>query len=248
MDLRDFEAEVRFFNPYEGFWDVNLFFRIGGNKTSHLEINSSRQWTLFLSDSAGSNKVAEGRVTNWDLSGSGSNHIKLVANGNRGDFYANGQLVTTLDLSGNLESGDVSIATGITGGNSRPGAVTRYEGFAVRPLQPSGTNPPPTGPDCSGIPAAINMEISPSNCAPAGASFKFVGRGFSPGEIIGVYATAPDGEVIGADFQVEADGNGATSTVTLNTDAGLAPGIYALTMEGVDSHRKAIGYVKLTSP
>jgi hypothetical protein len=54
--------------------------------------------------------------------------------------------------------------------------------------------------------------------------------------------------VIGAPFQVDADQNGATSTVNLNTNSNSPPGIYALTMEGVTSHNKAIGYVKVLGP
>lgn len=48
-----------------------------------------------------------------------------------------------------------------------------------------------------------------------------------------------------------ADQNGAIRNpigVTLSTQTGTPPGIYALTMEGVTSRKKAIGYIKLLAP
>jgi hypothetical protein len=119
--------------------------------------------------------------------------------------------------------------------------------------------PPPPGPSpttvaggpCSDIPANINMTVSPTNCAKAGSSFVFEATGFNPGETIGAYATGPDGQVYGGNFQLTADQNGNIRNpngVTLSTQTGTPPGIYALTMEGVTSRKKAIGYIKLLAP
>jgi hypothetical protein len=95
------------------------------------------------------------------------------------------------------------------------------------------------------------MNITPSNCAKAGSTFNFEGFGFNANEKVGVYATGPDGNVIGAPFQVTADANGVTSGtngVRLETSANSPQGVWALTMEGVSSHKKAIGYIKLIAP
>ncbi|HEY0069811.1 MAG TPA: hypothetical protein VGE04_07575, partial [Chloroflexia bacterium] len=103
----------------------------------------------------------------------------------------------------------------------------------------------------SGIPASINMTVSPTNCAKAGSTFVFEATGFNPGEQVGAYATGPDGQVYGGNFQLTADQNGAIRSpngVTLTTQPGTPPGIYALTMEGVTSHKKAIGYIRLLAP
>jgi hypothetical protein len=104
---------------------------------------------------------------------------------------------------------------------------------------------------CDGVPASQNMNIAPSNCAKAGTTFSFEGYGFNANEKVGVYATGPDGSVIGAPFQVTADANGVTSGtngVRLETATNSPQGVWALTMEGVNSHKKAIGYIKLIAP
>ena len=85
-------------------------------------------------------------------------------------------------------------------------------------------------------------------CAPAGTRFLFVGRGFQPGEKVGVYVTAPDQSVFGAPFQIDADSNGMAGTVSFTTQRNFPLGVWALTMEGVTSHRTAIGYFKLIAP
>ncbi len=110
--------------------------------------------------------------------------------------------------------------------------------------------PTPGGGDrsCEGIPASQNMQILPSNCAPAGTRFLFVGRGFQPGEKVGVYVTAPDQSVFGAPFQIDADSNGMAGTVSFTTQRSFPLGVWAMTMEGVTSHRTAIGYFKLIAP
>jgi hypothetical protein len=95
------------------------------------------------------------------------------------------------------------------------------------------------------------VTVTPSNCARAGSTFVFEATGFNPGESVGVYATGPDGQVIGANFQVTADSTGAIrdpNAISLSTQTNSPQGIYALTMEGVTSHRRAIGYIKLLAP
>jgi hypothetical protein len=134
-----------------------------------------------------------------------------------------------------------------------------YQACGTTPPPSNPTVPPPPGASpttaaggqCSGIPANINMTVSPTNCAKAGSSFVFEATGFNPGETIGAYATGPDGQVYGGNFQLTADQNGNIRNpngVTLTTQTGTPPGIYALTMEGVTSHKKAIGYIKLLAP
>ena len=118
------------------------------------------------------------------------------------------------------------------------------------PGQPTPTTPSGGG-QCSNIPPAQNMNITPTNCARAGSVFNFEGFGFNPGERVGVYATGPDQQVIGAPFQVVADANGRTTGVNgvrLETAANSPQGVWALTMEGVTSRKKAIGYIRVLSP
>lgn len=89
------------------------------------------------------------------------------------------------------------------------------------------------------------MVVRPNNCSRGGTLFSFAGTGFKGGELVGVYLTAPDQSVIGAPFQVNSDGNGNAEGVSFQTSAGFPLGIYALTMEGTQSHSVAVGYFKL---
>ena len=107
------------------------------------------------------------------------------------------------------------------------------------------------GGQCSGIPANQNMTVSPSDCAKAGATFVFEASGFTPGENVQASVKAPDGTVYPAGSQLTADQTGAIrspNALTLSTVPGTAPGIYMTTMEGVTSHFKATGYIKILAP
>jgi hypothetical protein len=111
--------------------------------------------------------------------------------------------------------------------------------------QPPASTPVPDDP-CAGIPASTNATPSPA-CGTPGTNFSFTGRGFQPGENVGVYATRPDGSVNGAPFQVEADSAGNVGGVTLRTTSTSPTGIWAMTFEGTSSHARAIAYFKLVS-
>ncbi|HKP53568.1 MAG TPA: discoidin domain-containing protein [Chloroflexia bacterium] len=105
--------------------------------------------------------------------------------------------------------------------------------------------------ECAGIPANQNMTVTPANCAKAGSTFHFDGFNFNPGEAIKAYATGPSGQVVNAEGNIVADQNGAVSGqngVTLNTSTNSPTGIWSLTMEGMTSHKKAIGYIKILPP
>ncbi len=108
-----------------------------------------------------------------------------------------------------------------------------------------GATPNPGDTSCSNVPTSQNMQILPSNCARVGTQFIFNGRGFQPGESIGVYVTAPDQSVFGAPFQTTANSSGGTNLVTFSTQPSFPLGVWAITMEGTTSHSKAIGYFKL---
>lgn len=111
------------------------------------------------------------------------------------------------------------------------------------------TAAPPTAPiappAASPLPPSQNAVASPTS-GPRGTRFSFVGSGFTPGENIGVYITAPDLSVVGAPFQVVADGQGQSEAVTLTTTSNFPVGTYAITFEGTQSKNKAIAYFAVT--
>jgi hypothetical protein len=136
---------------------------------------------------------------------------------------------------------DPSFPTGIYA-ITYEGVRSKHKAILYFKIIPRNTQPP-SG-DLPPIPASQNATATPDN-GPAGTTFRFVGRGFQPGENVGVYITAPDQSVFGAPFQVEADGNGVSEEVFLETAPGFPTGIYAVTFEGVRSKNKAIAYFRI---
>jgi hypothetical protein len=55
----------------------------------------------------------------------------LVAHGRLGVLYLNGREVAALDLSDNVVTGDVSLATGLYVDREQAGAATAYTDFTV---------------------------------------------------------------------------------------------------------------------
>ncbi|MDQ6695211.1 MAG: hypothetical protein M3014_12455 [Chloroflexota bacterium] len=126
-----------------------------------------------------------------------------------------------------------------------PGTPVAKPTATQAPAPPTNTPSNPAA-DCSGIPNSQNATVTP-NCGPGGTIFRFSGRGFQPGENVGIYVTVPDQSVAGAPFQAAADGSGSVGGIGLNTDPSFPTGIWAITFEGTSSHNKAIGYFKITS-
>jgi hypothetical protein len=89
------------------------------------------------------------------------------------------------------------------------------------------------------------MQVTP-NCGPGGTFFRFLGSGFDVNEMVGVYVTDPTQAVYGAPFQAQPDAQGRVG-VTFQTLRGFPAGVWAMTMEGVTSKRRAIGYFKITA-
>jgi hypothetical protein len=161
------------------------------------------------------------------------------------------------------DNGTLSIGLTVRSGAPLGVWATTMEGLtthnkAIGYFKVIGNSPPPPGTpnpgasSCNDVPPSQNVSIAPSNCASAGTSFSFTGRGFQPNEDVTVYITFPDQSVCGppdcapaAPFK--ADGNGSLR-VGLGTRPNSPLGIWAITMEGLSAHSKAIGYFKLTPP
>lgn len=94
------------------------------------------------------------------------------------------------------------------------------------------------------VPAAQNAVVEPTTGS-QGTIFSAYGTGFSPGEAVGVYITAPDQSVLGAPFQVGTDGQGVSEWVYYHSGFDDPPGVYAITFEGVSSKHKAIAYFRI---
>ncbi|HKP52608.1 MAG TPA: hypothetical protein VJ183_08140 [Chloroflexia bacterium] len=145
----------------------------------------------------------------------------------------------------------------------KPAPVSTAVPVATRPAGPTATAPAEASPtlspeqDCSGIPAGQNTTVrvvlpgSPGpvagNCGPGGTVFIFDATGFQPHETVALYFSAPDQAVYGVEQRFPADAAGALS-IQFTSFPGFPAGIWALSMEGIDTHHKGIGYFKITAP
>lgn len=114
------------------------------------------------------------------------------------------------------------------------------------PPQSTPTTPPASG--CAALPPA-NPDVASdpaTRCGPRGTIFYFAARGFQPNESVGVYLTAPDGSVIGANFQLDTDGDGYTlQEVVVPTSSSFPAVRVAITFEGVESHVRQVEYFQV---
>ncbi len=98
---------------------------------------------------------------------------------------------------------------------------------------------PPTNPD--------EMFIS-HKCTTLFTRVTFIGYGFTADDEVGIWSTMPNGQILGAKFNipVRADDKSSTVPVDLHIDDDTEfYGIWTTTMEGVSSHRKIYGYFRL---
>jgi hypothetical protein len=133
INVRDFDTEARFFNPYpttSGEWAYGFLLRFPGDAFYQVSITSSGNWSHLMIGGE-TELLNEGTSDAIDTSEGGSNLLRLMVRGDRGWFYINNQLVTTLDLSHLRQPGDVNIVTGYYLGSEFTGEATRYEGFTV---------------------------------------------------------------------------------------------------------------------
>ena len=132
VSFADFIVEATFVNPYsssEHQWAHGILLRNDGiaddNPEYRVVISSKGRWATFI----GPDNRQRGGTTLLDMTAGGKNHVRVVAIGKRGWLIINGRFVSSLDLSGIMQAGDIAVATGMYSGSEREGAVTKYEGF-----------------------------------------------------------------------------------------------------------------------
>ena len=139
VDERNFIAEATFTNPFDASvngWDYGFSFRTNGSFKYWLVVASEEDWQL--ADRQGSvddeEIVAEGNLTNLNLGANETNTIRLIAWDNIGYFFLNDQFIDRLDLSNNLDSGDIEVITAFYFDHEIEGEATGYSDFTVIPL------------------------------------------------------------------------------------------------------------------
>jgi hypothetical protein len=133
VNVRDFDTEARFFNPYATTsenWNHGFLFGLEGTFYAVL-IDSDGNWKYHLQQVDGPLTLDQGTSDAIDTSEGRSNLLKLMVRGDTGWLYVNNQLAAILDLislsqAGTLFEGDVGvIASGSSSGE------TQVEGFTV---------------------------------------------------------------------------------------------------------------------
>ena len=139
--LTDAIISATFVNPHSSTthsWDYGFMFRdeLGG-PVVFIVVSSHGAWELYWREDNNhheSQDISSGRLKTFETHNGGSNRLWVVAVGERGYLFVNGDFIAALDLSAVIGAGDVSVVTGAYTGNERAGAVTRYEDFAVTAL------------------------------------------------------------------------------------------------------------------
>ena len=108
VKLRNFIAEITVYNPPTASWGYAFDFR--ETYTDHagfLAVFSNRSWGLTIDDAGRYTTISRGYIENLNVSQNGYNRIRLIALDDTGFFYVNNIFISVLDLSGNLNIGDV---------------------------------------------------------------------------------------------------------------------------------------------
>ncbi len=129
----DFVMQVEMVNPYgpaTGSWDFGLIFRQRDvDDEMRLVVRSDGLWNLNDRAPGADAFIQEGEVDLLDLSEGGSNLFEVIAIGEDGYFFLNGQFVTALDLSSRTSGGNIALGTGFYGSNELNGQETQYNNF-----------------------------------------------------------------------------------------------------------------------
>ena len=141
VNLRDFVADVTFFNPYDGSenqWSYGIIFRHAGyNQQFRFYVTSFQTWNLVLaSDVSGellTTSVASGQVNNLNISANGSNHLRIIVVGETGYLIINNVYISTFPTSGKMTSGDIGVTTEFVG-DQTIGKSTTFRDFSILPI------------------------------------------------------------------------------------------------------------------
>lgn len=138
VSMADMVIEATFINPYSSSynsWDYGFIFRQNRNAPFiHVAVSSYKSWAVKSGEDAPYNHIGGGTLENLDTGAGGKNHLRVVAIGERGWFFVNGEFVSTLDLSDVTRAGDVAVITGAFEGDEVDGKVTRFEDFSITRL------------------------------------------------------------------------------------------------------------------
>jgi serine/threonine-protein kinase len=134
--IENFVAEARFFNPFptsSGIWDYGFVFRHQSqNNQYRLIIFSDKTWYMTNHTGSGDGKeIANGKISNLDTAENGSNLVRLVVQGDKGQLFINGVFVANLDLGARINAGDVLVAYATYKGHGLENKPVNYQDFTI---------------------------------------------------------------------------------------------------------------------
>ena len=136
--ISDLVVEATFINPYSAStdpWDYGFILRNRADVPFlQFVVSSNRQWAVMTGTDAPYDRLGGGTLSRLETGAGGRNHLMVVAIGQRGWFFVNGDFIADVDLGSVTNSGDVAVITGAYTGDVVAGAVTRYEDFTGRQL------------------------------------------------------------------------------------------------------------------
>lgn len=145
--LQDFVVEATFSNPYDRErrnWDYGFFFRALDAGNYQLVVYSNAAWGLYYQGDE-FELIQDGELANFDTSPTGSNTVRLEAQGDRGVLYVNGEFVANLDLSFYTGPGTLLLGTGFFTDSEINGAETAFSGLTIQVIGDlDDIAPPPT--------------------------------------------------------------------------------------------------------
>ena len=140
----DAVIEATFVNPYSAAtsrWDYGFTFRWRRRQDSNflffrVSVTSERTWQVSARRQE-SNKNQDIQVGRGDINftfntnAGGQNHLRVVAIGERGWLFVNGEFIASFDASAISTSGDVTVSTGFSRATIAVGSVVRVHDFRV---------------------------------------------------------------------------------------------------------------------
>lgn len=140
-DQSNFIMQTTFTVPFtalDGIWDIGFIFRqTEGDDAMRLVVQSSGYWSVNNRIGSEDNFVVEGDVRQYlNLRTDQTNTMTLIAQGERGYFLLNNNFVSVLDLSANLNAGDVALGTGFYTEDEHEGAITSFSNFYIWSQEP----------------------------------------------------------------------------------------------------------------
>ena len=140
VDFADSVVEATFRNPPLNTWSYGIMIRNSAANTFHaVVVHNAGSWHHYLRTGSVSTDslLQSSGSSNIRTDTNGENRIRVVAQGDRGWLFINGEYEAELDLSGLTGSGSIKLLGAYFTGHERRNTATRFYGFTIRPITKS---------------------------------------------------------------------------------------------------------------